>query len=522
MLTLPTRTELIASFASLPPDLLAEADRLLAAMEAETPIWVPQAGKQTEAYYCDADELFYGGGGGGGKSDLLLGLAGTAHRRSIIFRRIFPSVRGLIERSREIFNQRGASHAADSYNESLHLWRLGDGRIIEFGSLQLERDKEHHRGLPRDLYGWDEVTEFTESQFRFVNGWNRSTIPGQRCRVVATGNPPSSDSGQWVIEYWAPWLKPGHPHPAEPGELRWFARIDDADVEVPDATPIEHNGELIYPRSRTFIPALLSDNPLLEATGYRAILQSFPEPLRSQMLYGDFKIGTVDNPWQVIPTPWVRAAQARWVPTRPRLADGALAPLDTLGVDVARGGKDRTVLAPRYGSWIGPLQEHAGITTPDGNAVTALIVGAVEPATAVHLDLIGVGSSPYDQTRDALGSDRVVGVNFGEGTDARTANGRLGFANVRAWAYWTLRELLHPDNPDPISLPPGDGLLADLTAPRYSVALNKILVESKKDIIKRVGRSPDEGDAVVLTVLPTPRVESGVVQPGVLAHLEEW
>ena len=44
--------------------------------------WVPNPGPQTDAYFSPADELFYGGQSGGGKTDLGLGLALTAHRRS--------------------------------------------------------------------------------------------------------------------------------------------------------------------------------------------------------------------------------------------------------------------------------------------------------------------------------------------------------------------------------------------------------------------------------------------------------
>ena len=50
-------------------------------------------------------------------------------------------------------------------------------------------------------------------------GWNRSSVPGQRCRVVVGSNPPTTAAGLWVILYWAPWLDPMHPYPAKPGEL---------------------------------------------------------------------------------------------------------------------------------------------------------------------------------------------------------------------------------------------------------------------------------------------------------------
>jgi hypothetical protein len=75
--------------------------------------------------------------------------------------------------------------------------------------------------------------------------------------------------------------------------------------------------------SRTFIPSRVSDNPYLMGTGYMTQLQSLPEPLRSQMLYGDFKAGVQDDPWQVIPTAWVEAAmRAGSALPRPASRDG--------------------------------------------------------------------------------------------------------------------------------------------------------------------------------------------------------
>jgi hypothetical protein len=50
--------------------------------------WSPNPGPQTQAFVCQADELFYGGQAGGGKTDLGLGLALIAHKRSLILRRI--------------------------------------------------------------------------------------------------------------------------------------------------------------------------------------------------------------------------------------------------------------------------------------------------------------------------------------------------------------------------------------------------------------------------------------------------
>ena len=78
---------------------------------------------------------------------------------------------------------------------------------------------------------------------------------------------------------------------------------------------------------------------------------------------------------------------------------------------------------------------------------------------------------------------------------------QLQLRNVRAEAYWGMREALDPVSGDNIALPPDPELLADLTAPRWKITTAGIQVESKEDIVKRLKRSPDCGDAVVLSGL---------------------
>jgi len=48
--------------------------------------------------------------------------------------------------------------------------------------------------------------------------------------------------------------------------------------------------------------------------GYVTTLQGLPEPMRSQLLYGDFSVGREDDAWQVIPTAWIKAAMDRRKP----------------------------------------------------------------------------------------------------------------------------------------------------------------------------------------------------------------
>jgi len=423
-------------------------------------------------------------------SDLLEGLAITAHEKSIIFRREYTQLTGatgLIERSHELLDD----HA--HYNAQEHVWRdIPDGRSLDFGAVQHEKDKRRYQGRPHDLIAFDEVTEFTESQYRFLIGWLRTTTEGQRCRVVATGNPPTHAEGEWVIRYWAPWLDDTHPSPAQPGELRWFAVIKGKSLEVDGPEPFEQDGETVIPQSRTFIPARLSDNVYLMRTGYEQTLQGLPEPLRSQLLYGDFTVGTQDDPWQTIPTAWVRAAFDRW-----EQRERPDTPLTMLGVDVARGGDDQTVLSRRYDNWFAPLEKHDGRATPDGPSAAALAIMALGDDDAqINIDVIGVGASAYDDLANQ--SIRVTGVNFAEKSDARDRSGRLAMRNKRAEAYWGMREALDPIKGDDIALPRDNELLADLCAPRWKITTGGILIESKEDIKARLGHSPDCGDAVVL------------------------
>lgn len=460
---------------------------------APSPIWVPLPGPQTEAWLSDADELYYGGGAGGGKSSLLVGLALTAHRKSIIFRREYGQLRDILDYSQQVAGPRGRLTQVPPF------LRMNDGRRIEYGAVEYVNDVTKFQGRPHDFKAFDELPQFLERQYRFLIGWNRSTVKGQRCRVVGAGNPPTDTDGEWVIRRWAPWLDPQHPNPALPGELRWFAVIDGEDTEVENGAAFTHKDELIEPRSRTFIPARLSDNPYLERSGYRAILQAFPEPLRSQMLYGDFTAGTEDDPWQVIPTAWVRAAQARWSPdAKPS------GPMTCVGVDVARGGKDKSALARRWGSWFAPIESHPGKETPSGEEGRCLVSLALAEGGEANIDVIGVGASWYDMCREV--DLAVHPVDFGAGTSELDRAGVLRFANVRAYAYWSFREALDPEKGDGIMLPPDAELRADLCAPKWKMRTNGILVEPKEDIIERIGRSPDAGDAVVLAAFRTPRM----------------
>jgi hypothetical protein len=168
-----------------------------------------------------------------------------------------------------------------------------------------------------------------------------------------------------------------------------------------------------------------------------------------------------------------------------------------VGADIARGGSDKTCLAPRYGAWFDKLQLYDGKQTPDAPSVVALLLPLVRDGGVANIDGIGIGAAVVDHMR-AYVQERANAIIFSQGSDQRDKTNTFGFLNMRAQAYWQFREQLSPEAEVPIALPPDDELLIDLTAPTYTMLVTGVKIESKEDIRKRIGRSPDKGDAVVL------------------------
>jgi hypothetical protein len=59
--------------------------------------------------------------------------------------------------------------------------------------------------------------------------------------------------------------------------------------------------------------------------------------------------------------------------------------------------------------------------------------------------------------------------------------------------------MLNPDFGDDVSLPNDRLLLEDLVSAHWSPRSNGIIIEPKEKIKERLGRSPDDGDAVVMS-----------------------
>lgn len=466
-------------------------------------LWLPTPGPQLDAVNCLADVLLYGGEGGGGKTDLGIGIAFEVHKKSLLIRKQYTDLTGLTDRAKEI------NGTDKGYNGSSppRLKTIND-KVIDFAGVDKPGDEDHWQGRPHDFLYIDEAVQLREKAVRFLMGWVRdATDSGQRCRTILGSNPPVDSTGDWIITMFAPWLDTNYAHPAEHGELRWVVTlVDDAGnsfdhwVDGPDVkiesgrTNKDGSPKFLIPKSRTFIPAHLEDNPFLAADGkYAAELDAMQEPLRSAIRDGNFMAARVDASDQLIPSDWVWASHNRWTAEIPRGI-----PMCSIGVDAARK-RDETVLATRYDGYYPKLTAVPGIQTPHGTDVAALVIKTRRDGALPVIDCGEMnGAEAFAHLEEnGIQCARHVGM---DSSTARTQSKHLKFFNKRAEVYWKFMEALDPnqDGGSPIALPDDPMLRSDLTAVKWILTPRGIKITPKDELVALLGRSPDRGDAVVM------------------------
>lgn len=158
-----------------------------------------------------------------------------------------------------------------------------------------------------------------------------------------------------------------------------------------------------------------------------------------------------------------------------------------LGVDVARYGDDRSVVAKRQGPVAFRMAVHRNLDTMELAALVARTAEEWHPH-AIFVDQGGVGAGVVDRLHQ-LGF-RPLGVDFG----SKAADVR--FQNKRAEMWWLLAEWVKTG-----CIPDDQELIRELTAPTYTHANARGLLqlESKDDLRERIRVSPDKADALALT-----------------------
>lgn len=210
--------------------------------------YIPQAPtvKQAAFLLLPVIEAFYGGQPGGGKSSALLMAAlqyvDVPGYSALLLRRTYADLAlagALMDRARSWLAGTDAQ-----WNEQRKIWRFPSGATLTFGYLENANDKYRYQGSEFQFIGFDEVSQFTETQYRYLFSRLRrltgSVVP---LRMRSAGNPPTTADGQWVKNHFV----------------------------------------LHRPKNVIFVPSGLDDNPHLDKEEYLSSLSHLDEATRNSL-----------------------------------------------------------------------------------------------------------------------------------------------------------------------------------------------------------------------------------------------
>ena len=233
-----------------------------------TDIWCPHVPSERQQAFLDLDceEAFYGGAAGGGKSDALLMWALEGANQpgysALLLRRTYPMLSrqgGLIPRSHEWL-----ANTKAKWNGSEHVWRFPSGATITFAAMQNEKDKYNFLSTEFTRIGFDEVTQFSESQYVYLMSRNRVLAGFPFAAQMRCGSNPGGEGHVWM-------------------KNRFVTQ------EAIDALKIGDGG-IFWHQGRAFVPARLDDNQYLDRADYRRKLMHLDPVTRERLLNGDWSV----------------------------------------------------------------------------------------------------------------------------------------------------------------------------------------------------------------------------------------
>ena len=328
--------------------------------------------RQTQAFQSPATEILYGGGAGGGKSHLMRMVAlrfcaEIPDCQVYLFRRLSDD---LVKNHLE--GPSGFLALLAPWIKARWVRYRGDKNVLTFWNdskiwlshCQYEKNLSKYQGLEIHVLLIDELTHFTEKQYRFLRHRCRLgnlSIPAKyqpKLPLILSGSNPGGVGHNWVKKTFI--------DPAPPMQC----------LRMP-----EKEGGLL----RQFIPALLEDNPTLmqKDPSYTARLAGLGDPhLVKAMRWGDWNIvagGALDDVWHQrlviprfkIPSSWRLDRSFDWGSSDP-FSVGWWAETDGTEATLPNGD----TFCPRKGSLI-RLHEWYGCETTVSNVGLRLSATAI-------------------------------------------------------------------------------------------------------------------------------------------------
>lgn len=240
--------------------------------------FIPQKPTHRQRLFLDLDdkkEVFYGGAAGGGKSSALLMDAlkyvTVPNYSALLLRRTYADLSkqgALMDRAKEWLTGTGAA-----WNEQRKMWTFPSGARLAFGYLETENDKFQYQGAEYQYIGFDELSQFTKTQYTYLFSRLRRLKNANIPVRMRSGSNPGGIGSQWVNERFIP---EGFTPDDAIEEKVWVKEDTD-----------EETGEVVQ---RYFVPARLDDNPYLDQAEYELSLRELDPVTRAQLRRGDWQI----------------------------------------------------------------------------------------------------------------------------------------------------------------------------------------------------------------------------------------
>ena len=365
-------------------------------------------------------------------------------------------------------------------------WKLADGQIVGFGRKPAKGDRHSFHGIHRRyvLVLLDEACGVPEEIWTGVEAITTNV----GCRILAIGNPDDRNT-----EFGKNFLEPRTAH-------LWNR------ISIPASTTPNFTGEPV-PRllnevliSRDWAAERLADWGEKDPRYISKIEARFPEQSMSSLFSPSLIADAIDEPPQPAPYGILR-----------------------LGVDVARFGSDKTVVAS-YSGVTAQIEDSWGGVDTVSSAYKVLDIAErlkeerKAPWVEIRVDGVGLGAGVIDtlNARAALLPDPWYSVYemHGSASAPNDVGGSVyGFYNARAYWFEQLRQKMR--NGSVKLIDPDEAIADDLRMVFYSIKGGRLLIASKEDMRSEFGRSPDLADAVAYATAP---VAEGLQQGDIVAE----
>lgn len=238
--------------------------------------WVPITLTEKQSLFLNLPhlEVLYGGAAGGGKTTAIaagaLQYVNDPNYHCLLLRRTFADLSKPGSLMDVLYNWLSGTGAR--WNDQKKQWRMPSGALIQFGYIETNQDKFRYKSDEYQSIFFDELTSFDEEPYVYLMSRLRKKKESRLPLRMRAGTNPGDIGAVWVMNRFVP-----DGFSVEEARANQFVEKVGFDAE---GTEIK----------RAFVPALLTDNPGIDAESYLRSLNQLDPVTREQLLKGDWQI----------------------------------------------------------------------------------------------------------------------------------------------------------------------------------------------------------------------------------------